>query len=47
MDILFWLYDLFNGGPLTPLSGSLSGSLQDSAASLESLAGSLGSLAGS
>ncbi|NKT14605.1 hypothetical protein GS979_07185 [Rhodococcus hoagii] len=47
MDILFWLYDLFNGGPLTPLSGSLSGSLQDSAESLEGFAGSLGSFSGS
>ncbi|BCN52137.1 hypothetical protein [Prescottella equi] len=47
MDILFWLYDLFNGGPLTPLNGSLSGSLQASAASLEGFAGSLGSFSGS
>ncbi|GBF17785.1 hypothetical protein Br6_05192 [Rhodococcus sp. Br-6] len=44
MDILFGLYALFNGGPLTPLRGSLGGSLEGQIASLESLAGSLESL---
>lgn len=41
MDILFWLYDLFNGGPLTPFSGSVSGSMQWTVGSLEGLVGSL------
>ncbi|MDH6284822.1 hypothetical protein M2280_006085 [Prescottella agglutinans] len=40
MDILFYLYWLFNGGPLTPLREPLAGSY-------ESPAGSLGSLANS
>jgi hypothetical protein len=35
------LYWLFNGGPLTPLRGLLSGSLTSLAGSLDGFAGSL------